>query len=122
MDNETNSLLVMQRLFERVLIVMDKEKPYLDPTLTLGKLVRHVGTNRTLLSTTLNSLSKMNFNHWIATYRVSHLLEAIRNDPDKSFDELYPQSGFASRTSFFRQFRQVTGQTPGEYIKKKSEE
>ena len=64
----------------------------------------------------------MNFNHWIATYRVSHLLEAIRNDPDKSFDELYPQSGFASRTSFFRQFRQVTGQTPGEYIKKKSEE
>lgn len=121
MNNKTMSLIMMQRLYARVLIIMDEEKPYLDPTLNLGKLVRIVGTNRTHLSTTLNSLSKVNFNHWIATYRVNHLLEAIRNAPGKSIDELYRQSGFASRTSFFRQFRQVTGETPGEYLKKESE-
>lgn len=111
----------MQRLYARVLIVMENEKPYLDPTLTLGKLVRIIGTNRTLLSTTLNSQSKMNFNLWIATYRVNHLLEALRNSPNKSIDELYPLSGFASRTSFYRQFHKVTGQTPQEYVRKKNE-
>ncbi len=119
MDNKASSLLIMQRLYARVLIVMENEKPYLDPTLTLGKLVRIIGTNRTLLSTTLNSRSKINFNLWIATYRVNHLLEALCNNPDKSIDELYSQSGFASRTSFYRQFHKVTGQTPREYVRKK---
>lgn len=117
MDNKTNNPIIMQRLYERVLIVMDQEQPYLDPHLTLGKLVRIIGTNRTLLSTTINSQSKTNFNTWLAAYRVNHLLEALRNNPGKSFKELYPGSGFASRTSFFRQFRLVTGRSPLEYLR-----
>ena len=119
MDNKMNSTLVMQHLYARVLTFMEREKPYLDHTLTLGKLVRLIGTNRTLLSTTLNNQSNMNFNTWLATYRVNHLLEALRKNPDKSIEELYPHSGFTSRTSFYRQFCHITGQTPGEYIRKK---
>ena len=121
MDKKTNSLFVMQRLYAHILNVMENEKPYLDPGLTLRKLVRLIGTNRTLLSTTLNSQSQMNFNKWLATYRVNHLLETIRCTPDKSIDELYPKSGFTSRTSFYRQFHLVTGLTPREYLKMQEE-
>lgn len=121
MDNKTNNYLVMQRLYERVLIVMEKEQPYLDPLLNLKKLVRIIGTNRTLLSTTLNNQSKMNFNSWLATYRVNHLLKALQDNPSKSIDELYPYSGFASRTSFYRQFHHITGLPPREFTRTKNE-
>lgn len=107
----------MQRLYERVLTVMDKEQPYLDPHLNLGKLVRIIGTNRTLLSTTINSLSKVNFNTWLATYRVNHLLKILHDNPGKCLDELYSGSGFASRTSFYRQFRLIMGRSPQEYLR-----
>lgn len=117
MDNKTNNSIIMHRLYQRVLIVMDQEQPYLDPQLNLGKLVRIIGTNRTLLSTTINNQSKSNFNTWLASYRVNHLLEALRSNPDKSFKELYSGSGFASRTSFYRQFRLIIGCSPQEYLR-----
>lgn len=105
---------VMKLLYIRVQEVMEKEQPYLDPGLTLNKLARIVGTNRTNLSLVLNSLAKQNFCKWIATYRVGHLIRQIELHPDKSPTELYPLSGFTSRTSFFRQFKEVTGKSPRE--------
>lgn len=118
MDNKMNNSLLMHRLYTRVLVAMEKDLLYLDPLLTLGKLARIIGTNRTLLSTTINSESEMNFNTWLATFRINHLLESLRHNPDKSIDELYPESGFGSRTSFYRQFRLVTGLSPLEYLRK----
>ena len=97
-------------------MLMEEENLYLDTSLDLPKLVAKLGTNRTLLSFTLNSQTGMNFSKWISTYRVHHLIGQLKLHPDKDLDELYPQSGFTSRTSFFRQFRKVTGMSPKEYL------
>lgn len=103
-------------LYHRVLAVMQKEKPFLDPAFDLNMLARHVGTNRTMLSTTLNRETGMNFNNWLAEYRVNFLIEQLPLHADKTVNELFPLVGFSSRTSFFRQFRQVTGMTPSQYM------
>lgn len=104
------------RLYLRILHVMQKEKPFLDPGLDLVTLSRSVGTNRTMLSTVLNRETGMSFSNWLAEYRVNYLIEQLPLHPDKSASELYPLAGFSSRTSFFRQFRQVTGMTPNQYL------
>lgn len=102
-------------LYQRILSVMKEQKPFLNPNLDLVTLSRLVGTNRTQLSTTLNRQTGMNFSRWLAEYRVHHLLSLVALRPDSDITALASESGFTSRTSFFRQFRQVTGLTPNQY-------
>lgn len=102
-------------LYQRILSVMKEQKPFLNPNLDLVTLSRLVGTNRTQLSTTLNRQTGMNFSRWLAEYRVHHLLSLVALHPDSDITALASESGFTSRTSFFRQFRQVTGLTPNQY-------
>ena len=64
---------------------------------------------------TLNRQTGMNFSRWLAEYRVHHLLSLVALRPDSDITALASESGFTSRTSFFRQFRQVTGLTPNQY-------
>ena len=40
---------------------------------------------------------------------------AITADPDMGIDDVADQSGFSSRTTFFRNFKAVTGMTPQEW-------
>jgi len=94
---------------------MKEQKPFLNPNLDLVTLSRLVGTNRTQLSTILNRQTGMNFSRWLAEYRVHHLLSLVALHPDSDITALASESGFTSRTSFFRQFRQVTGLTPNQY-------
>ncbi|MEG1586477.1 MAG: AraC family transcriptional regulator [Bacteroidales bacterium] len=106
------------RIYFRLLQIMDKEKPFLDPNLDLTSLSRLVGTNRSLLSATLNQQSQMNFNSWLAEYRVNFLIQQIELHPEKKMDDLASAAGFSSRTSFYRQFKQVTGLTPKQFLEK----
>lgn len=115
MKERLKEVMTTDYLYNRVLEAMDQKQPYLDTELTLSKLARIVGTNRTDLSQILNNQTKVNFSKWLSVYRVNHIICQIKLHPEKSLEELYPASGFASRTSFFRQFREVTGKSPREY-------
>ncbi|MEG1586478.1 MAG: helix-turn-helix domain-containing protein [Bacteroidales bacterium] len=109
-----------QRIYFRLLQVMDKEKPFLDPELDLVGLSRLVGTNRSLLSATLNQQTKMNFSYWLAEYRVNFLIRQTDLYPEKKMDDLASICGFSSRTSFYRQFKLITGLTPKQFMDQKT--
>ena len=115
MEDRLEISVTTHRLYTRIEEIMRDRKPYLDPRLTLGKLARIVATNRSCLSETLNNVTKMNFSRWLSTYRVQHFITLARQYPEKSLEELSTDSGFSSRTTFFRQFQDITGQTPKEY-------
>lgn len=111
-DNSFNKYHV---LYRKVLTVMEKEKPFINPRLTIDGLARIVGTNRTDLSFCINSMSHCNFSHWIAIYRVNYLLELHMQDKSKPLDTFIGEAGFSSRSSFYRQFKMVTGLTPAQF-------
>lgn len=119
-EGDVSQAIAYRRLYHRVLEVMKKERPFLNPSFDLVALSRLVGTNRTLLSTSLNRQTGMNFSCWLAEYRVNYLIEQIDRNPGKDISELYPLAGFTSRTSFFRQFRQATGLTPSQYMARRT--
>lgn len=102
-------------LFLRILHLMDTQKPYRDPAFDLLALAHLAATNRSQLSALINRETPNGFSYWLAEYRVNDLIRQAELFPDKSMDELYALSGFPSRTTFFRQFRQVTGLTPKQY-------
>lgn len=117
----TDSPLVYRRIFHNALRVMETDQPFLDPKFDLPILARLVGTNRTQLSVAINQQAQTTFSNWLAAYRVNYLIRQIDGQTDRYIDELYPTAGFASRTTFYRQFRQVTGLTPKQYMKERSD-
>ena len=92
------------------------QKPYLDPQFNLCQLANLACTNRTRLSSTLNNQTGMNFSRWLAIYRVEYLIREFSKCLTQEPQELYKTAGFTSRTSFYRQFKEVTGNTPIEYF------
>lgn len=116
-ENNNNSFNKYHVLYRKVLTVMEKEKPFVNPRLTIDGLARIVGTNRTDLSFCINSMSHCNFSHWIAIYRVNYLLELHMQDKFKPLDTFISEAGFSSRSSFYRQFKMVTGLTPAQFRK-----
>lgn len=105
------------RLYQRTLLMMEQEMPFLNPHFTLDELSRLMCTNRTQMSFCINRFSHTNFNMWLAEYRVNYLLELYlcREKPETAMEELSAKAGFPSRTTFYRQFKQITGLTPVQF-------
>ncbi len=116
MEEKQKPSLIERRLYARILQIMEDKKPYLDPQFNLCQLANLACTNRTRLSSTLNNQTGMNFSRWLANYRVKHLIREFSKCLTQETKELYKKAGFTSRTSFYRQFKEVTGNTPIEYF------
>lgn len=100
--------------------LMEQEKPYLNPSLTLTELSAMLNTNRQYLSKVINTFYNVNFSTFINTYRTNHakivLTSTSLSDKEALLDAIYT-SGFQSEQSFYRVFKQLTGTTPKEYRK-----
>lgn len=117
-SDETKNDDFYRELYYRVLLVMEKERPFLNPELNMLLLAKAVMTNRTYLSTAINRMTGSSFSMWLAEYRVNYVIQQMENGGFNSMDELYEQAGFGSKTSFYRQFKQITGLTPKQFIKR----
>ena len=49
-------------------------------------------------------------------YRVRYVQRWLLDNPDRKVSDVVEESGFASEASFFRNFKTLTGQTPGEWL------
>lgn len=107
-------------LFRRLEKLVVEQQLFRDPDLSLENLCPLVGSNRTYVSACVNKGSGMNFSTWISKIRVDYVLAAISKDcylPD-----LYTDAGFASQTSFYRNFKLVTQMTPKQYLEREKRE
>ena len=100
--------------------LMQKERLFLDPTLTLQTLAERLAVKPYQLSQILNRVLGKNFNDFINEYRVN---EAIRlmNHSDFSHYSLMAialESGFNSKATFNRIFKKIKGTSPSEFMRK----
>ena len=100
--------------------VMTKEKVFLNPELTLNELADKLEIKVSELSQFINSNLNKNFNDFVNEYRVNEfkrLVSAQDVDSKATVIELAFDSGFNSKASFNRIFKEATGMTPSEYRK-----
>jgi AraC-like DNA-binding protein len=102
---------------DRVRRAMDVDKLYLNPTLTLNELAQHVGLNPKVVSQVINAGIGQSFNDFVNEYRVGEVKQRLRTDDLGRFTLLgiALESGFNSKTTFNRIFRQHTGQSPSAF-------
>lgn len=104
-------------LKEKLIKLMDQEKPYLDSELNLVKLADHMQITTHQLSYLINTGFGENFFNFINKYRVEKASELLRNPAYDHFNILVigHESGFNSKTSFNTTFKKITNSTPTEF-------
>jgi len=97
--------------------LMEIEKIYLDPDLTLSELARRLHIHANQLSRIINERFGQNFNDYINKYRIREAQRKL-SDPlnrDKNILEILYETGFYSKSVFNTAFKKITGQTPSAY-------
>ena len=102
---------------EKLTAYMKTYKPYLNPDLTLSQLASGLGVSIHLLSQVINEQLGVNFFNFVNQYRVEEFKERLADPSNRNFSLLGIafDSGFNSKSTFNRIFRNTTGLTPSRY-------
>lgn len=100
-------------------VQMDELELYLNPDLSLRMLAAEMGVTDKKLSQLLNQHLNESFSSFVNKKRVQSFISraeagALQN---LSIDGLAIQCGFPSKSSFYRSFKKITGQTPGSMLR-----
>jgi AraC-like DNA-binding protein len=108
-----------QRIAQGLQDLVEKEKIYLDPLLSLDRLAKTLQVPSHYLSQYLNRELKKTFNEWVNAHRIEECKRLI-GDPDQqdtTIQSLMYQVGFNSKSTFHTAFKKSTGMTPTQYRK-----
>ena len=106
-------------LGRRLKELMDLERVYSSPDLTLEELAAELKITRTQLSEFLNQSLGKNFKNYVNEYRVREAQSLLQKDPDASITSIAFAVGFSSTSTFNRAFTGLAGTSPREYRKNK---
>ncbi|MCA4898469.1 MAG: helix-turn-helix domain-containing protein [Bacteroidota bacterium] len=104
-------------IFQSLLSLFENQKVYLEPKLQLQEVADRLNVTTHHLSQTINSVSGKPFYDFVNSYRVKHLQNLLL-DPTKrnlTILALGMDSGFNSKASLNRIFKDETGLSPKEY-------
>ncbi len=109
---------VREKYAKTLLDYMDREKPYLDPEITLPELSKKVAIPVRSLSEIINNDLKKNFYDFINSYRIRESERLLKESTRfKTVLEVIYEVGFNSKTAFHNAFKKNTGMTPTQYKK-----
>lgn len=112
-----------ESLKQKLLTLIETQKPYLEGDLNLLKLSELIGISTHQLSYLLNNGFNENFFQFVNKYRVQHAKELLISDSYNKLSVLGIafDSGFNSKTAFNTFFKKTVGVTPSEFRKNQSE-
>ena len=103
----------------KLIKAMDEQKLYLNPELTLGQLAETLTVHSNHLSQVINSMEAKTFYDFINAWRIDEFkkMAALPQNQKYTLLALAFECGFNSKTAFYRNFKNVTGQSPTQYLK-----
>ncbi|MCP4151303.1 MAG: helix-turn-helix transcriptional regulator [bacterium] len=111
----------MEHYLKKLLQYMEKEKPYLNASLTLSTLAQRLGVPGHYISQILNTSLNLNFYRFVNQYRVKESMKLLSADgpPKQTVLEVLYQCGFNSKSVFNTHFKKHTGMTPTQFLESK---
>ncbi|KIC00013.1 AraC family transcriptional regulator [Flavobacterium sp. JRM] len=116
-DEYRESITADNLYFQRLELLCKEQHIYTDSTLNREKVAEKLGISAGYVSQIVNTITEDNFANYINQYRVEAVKEMISNSEYENYNLLAMglESGFTSKTTFYKAFKKVTGQTPNEY-------
>lgn len=104
------------KLAEQLRQLLDQEKAYLQPGLTIDGIATQLNTNRTYITRTMKAEFNTTFSAYIGDKRVQYAQELMLST-DLKQEEISERSGFNSVDAFARTFKRIVGETPERWRK-----
>ncbi|MFN8355576.1 MAG: AraC family transcriptional regulator [Spirosomataceae bacterium] len=103
---------------EKLRKLMEEEKLYLQPELSLSDIALRLKTNISTLSGVVNGAFGKNFNDFVNEYRVKEFQERMNLPENRNLTLLgiAYDCGFNSKATFNRAFKKHTGKSPKEFL------
>jgi len=107
----------LEKFKTKIQDLMETEKPFLNPQLSLGDLSKNLGVNTTVLSYTINKGFEKNFNDFVNEFRIAEVKKKLQTNQseNQSLLEIALDCGFNSKATFNRAFKKFTGVSPKEF-------
>ena len=125
-QNETSKYLgsnltpdQMEENRKQLVDLLNIEKPFLNPQLTLTDLSEKLSVSTKHLSQVINQSFNKSFFDFVNTFRIQEAQQILKESQDDKLTvlEVMYQVGFNSKSSFNTAFKKETGRTPTEFRK-----
>jgi len=98
--------------------LMSEEKLYQNENLNLASLAEALDLSSHQLSELINTTFGYGFSRYVREQRVAEAKALLEKDDRSSILSIGLATGFRSQSNFYTAFREVTGQSPGDYRKR----
>ena len=107
----------MNALFEKIEVLFRDENIFLESDLKIESIAERLAVGNHKVSQTINTIAKQSFYDYVNTFRVDYLKILLENEEHRKFTilALGIESGFNSKSSLNRIFKQHTGISPKSY-------
>lgn len=116
-EREGGKPAIDSALVEKISRYMEREKPYLAPTLTLEQLSTQLEIPKRTLSNIINRHFERNFFEFINHYRIEEAKRRLAdvNGAGQTVMDIMLDSGFNTKATFNSFFKKLVGMTPTEF-------
>lgn len=101
--------------------LMTHGKAYQNESLSLASLATAVGLSGHQLSELINSRLGVGFSRYVRECRVNAAKTLLISAPGRSILSIGMDTGFRSQSAFYAAFKEVTGQSPGDFRRSRSQ-
>ena len=107
-----------QKLNDQLIQILKMQKAYRDPELSLSGMASQLGISNHQLSELINSHHGQGFSQLVREYRVADAKTQLIEQPKASVLSIGLDVGFSSQSNFYTAFKEITGETPGQFRKR----
>jgi AraC-like DNA-binding protein len=111
-----NTMITVNVVAHNLRELMNDPTIWQDPELTADKVVKLVGTNRTYIQHAARQLGFANLSDMVHRRRIDYICECLRKDPNANIQDLFWDAGYRSRATAWRNFTNIVGRTPTEFV------
>lgn len=107
-----------EEIAAQIMNYLNQEKPYLNPDFTLTDITFALKISQNHINYCFNEVMQTKFSNIKSNLRVSHAIVLLKNNLHDmhTIEAIGEQSGFKSRSKFYAAFKELTGQTPSEFV------
>jgi len=121
-NNQTTTSLKKEEahsIYKNLSEIVEKDKLYLDKSLSLQNLTEICNCKPAVVSEVLNKHNNQNFYEFINEFRAKEVCRMLENNENTNLtiDAIGELAGFKSKSTFYKSFKKLTGQTPAQYKK-----
>ena len=102
-------------IYHRLNYYFEKEKPFLNPDLSLAEVAQMLYTNKVYLGKAIKNCGHTNFKRFINHFRVKYAMDLFVKKPSLKINQLCLMSGFKTKATFTSAFSLETGESPREW-------